>query len=169
MIASNYIGTDITGAIDLGNTANGVLMTVGADGNTIGGLSAAAGTAPGNVISGNNGDGVELLNAATTANLIRGNMIGTSTVGASLGNGGHGVFFNAGISNTLGGTDVTGGSCNNSCNIISSNALDGVFALSGTGNAIISNFISSNAGLGIDLGVDGVDTNDPGDPDTGGE
>ncbi|MBK8466695.1 MAG: hypothetical protein IPL32_12775 [Chloracidobacterium sp.] len=166
-IASNYIGTDITGTLDLGNTSNGVLITVGASSNNIGGLSAAAGTAPGNVISGNNGDGVELLNVSTTANLIRGNMIGTSSTGAGLGNGGHGVFFNAGISNTLGGTDVTGGICNNSCNIIGSNALDGVFALSGTGNAIKSNFIRSNGGLGIDLGVDGVTANDTDDPDPG--
>jgi len=167
LVASNYVGTDVSGTLDLGNTNNGVLLTVGAASNNIGGISAAAGTAPGNVISGNNGDGVELLNAATNGNLIRGNMIGTSVSGAALGNGGHGVFFNAGISNTLGGTDVTGGICNNSCNIISSNALDGVFALSGTGNAIKGNFIRSNGGLGIDLGVDGVTVNDTDDPDSG--
>ena len=48
-ILGNFIGTDVTGSVDLGNTNEGVRIQTGADSNVIGGT--AAGT--GNVISGN--------------------------------------------------------------------------------------------------------------------
>ena len=39
--------------------------------------------------------------------------------------------------------------------------------LAGTGNAILTNYITANGGLGIDLGATGVTANDVGDGDTG--
>ena len=52
-------------------------------------------------------------------------------------------------------------------NIIFNNGGDGIFVSNGTGNTILINDISGNAGLGIDLGGDGVTANDDDDPDTG--
>ncbi len=94
-IAMNYIGTDVTGTIGLGNGGNGILVTAGATGNMIGG-QATGGNDPtaavfvrppqGNLISGNGGDGV-LINDAATQNQLSGNFIGTTASGVSaLGN-----------------------------------------------------------------------------------
>jgi hypothetical protein len=70
--------------------------------------------------------------------------------------------------NTLGGSAPGAG------NVIASNGDDGILVVSGTGNAILSNFIFSNDGLGIDLDEDGdaatddgVTPNDSGDGDPG--
>ena len=52
-VQGNYIGTDITGMQAIGNTY-GIQTTS----NTIGGSSAAPGTPPGNVISGNTNSGM---------------------------------------------------------------------------------------------------------------
>jgi flagellar hook assembly protein FlgD len=52
-------------------------------------------------------------------------------------------------------------------NVIAYNTGDGVFIEQGNGNGILSNIIHSNSGLGIDLGTNGVTSNDDGDPDTG--
>jgi hypothetical protein len=52
-------------------------------------------------------------------------------------------------------------------NVLAFNGGRGVFVESGTGNAILGNTISFNAGLGIDLAPLGVTPNDVGDPDVG--
>jgi titin len=56
-IEGNFIGTDITGAADLGNSGNGVVL-LGVVNNVVGGTTAAAR----NVISGNNNSGVSISN-----------------------------------------------------------------------------------------------------------
>jgi hypothetical protein len=85
-IAMNYIGTDATGGVDLGNGANGILMTAGASGNLIGG-SVSGGNDPtggvfvrppqGNLISGNDANGV-FIRGLATQNTLSGNFIGTA-------------------------------------------------------------------------------------------
>ncbi len=115
-IAQNYIGTDITGTVDLGNAANGVLLTAAAKNNMIGGI-ATDGNDPtgavyiqpalGNVISGNNADGV-LINKKSTGNHVSGNFVGTDNTGiAALGNGGDGVAIVGANSNFLIGCSFT--------------------------------------------------------------
>jgi len=156
-IQGNYIGTDVSGTADLGNTAEGVSI-LGAPSNTIGGTSAGGR----NVISGNDGHGVSIAGSAP-GNKIQGNYIGTDLTGTlDLGNTSNGVYiWNDANDNTIGGA-LTG-----SGNTIAFNGGDGVHVESGTGNLIDPNSIHSNAGLGIDLGGDGVDTNDPLDADVG--
>jgi parallel beta-helix repeat protein len=61
---------------------------------------------------------------------------------------------------TVGGPAAAG-------NVIRSNAGDGVYVQSGTGNRILQNCIYGNDGLGIDLGSNEVTPNDPGDGDEG--
>ena len=88
LVDGDYIGTDLTGMIALANNSGpdqtpysgGVLIGGGSAGNTIGGLTAIAGTGAGNVISGNGSSGVAL-EYAGSGNLIVGNLIGTDATG----------------------------------------------------------------------------------------
>ena len=161
-VVGNFIGTDVSGTLDLGNTANGISTT----GNSL----TIGGSTPGdvNLISGNNGDGIAFSNS--NSDLVLGNLIGTKANGTSaLGNGGNGISFTGAGSgfNTIGGTQPGDG------NTIAFNGGDGVQlpATVGFGNAIRGNSIFSNGTtslhLGIDLGADGVTPNDAKDPDTG--
>jgi hypothetical protein len=159
-VQGNFIGTDVTGTKLLGNTNSGVVIN-GASSNTIGGTTAAAR----NVISGNR-EGIFLVE--TTANVVQGNFIGTDVSGTrDLGNTQDGVvFYLAASGNTIGGTASGAG------NTIAFNGRVGVLALpqggaSTTGNTIRGNALFANASLGIDLGLDGVTPNDPGDGDGG--
>ena len=65
------------------------------------------------------------------------------------------------MNNTIGGTQNEAG------NNIAFNGGPGVAVSSGNGNVVRGNSIFSNAGLGIDLGTDGVTANDVNDGDTG--
>ena len=159
-IHGNYVGTDITGMLALGNTDNGVTLEIGSASNQIGGSSAGEG----NLISANT-VGVLLQDIATTGNFIRGNLIGTNKGGsAGLGNSLHGIQLSSGASaNTIGGT-ATG-----SRNTIAFNVGAGVSinSASSLGNSILGNLLHSQGGPGINLGIAGVNTNDAGDADSG--
>jgi len=87
-VQGNYIGTDASGAQDLGNTRSGVHIDF-ASNNTVGGTVSAAR----NIISGNGGDGVQILGNASidsaTDNRILGNSIFSNTnLGIDLGGDG---------------------------------------------------------------------------------
>src|SRR5215210_4238566 len=156
-VEGNYIGTDATGTQDLGNF-DGVGISPAPD-NTIGGTSAGAG----NVISGNDGFGVDIGNSGATGDKVEGNFIGTTANGIDpLGNGFHGV----GIYSV--GDSTVGGTTSGAENVIAFNGGDGIkLGTCGPSNGILSNSIFSNAGLGIDLDSPGVNPNDVGDGDTG--
>ena len=169
VVQGNFIGTDRDGAAAVPN-GTGVIIN-GSANNTIGGTSADAR----NIISGNNVDGLTILLAGATGNLVQGNYIGTEVDGATArGNGSLGVHIrsNAGA-NTIGGPATAPG-CAAPCNIIGFNGTHGVQVLgSGTvDNTIEGNSIHSNTELGINLAGGtqnsfSVTTNDPGDGDTG--
>jgi hypothetical protein len=114
-VSMNYIGTDATGTVDLGNAASGVLITHASKRNLIGG-EVTGGNDPtaddpvfvqpplGNVISGNDGDGV-LISNKSTKNQLSGNFIGTEQSGnAALGNSGNGVSIIGANKNSILGT-----------------------------------------------------------------
>lgn len=129
-IENNYIGTDITGTIAMGNGENGVLVEN--DGNNIGDVMAK-----GNVISANGENGVFFSSGGK--NYVQGNLIGTDVTGtAKLGNGQAGV---------LGTTDMIqiGGTTSDYRNIISGNGSDGV-RLEGWTCQVQGNYI------GVDIG-----------------
>ncbi len=82
VVLGNFIGTDVNGTAALGNTRDGVVIIAGATANTIGGT--VSGSA--NVISGNLGAGVHLLNYMTyitSGNVVLGNLIGTDAHGTA--------------------------------------------------------------------------------------
>jgi hypothetical protein len=163
LVEGNFIGTDASGTVALGNQGNGVDVARGAENNIIGGTTPGLG----NVISGNGGlidrfsqAGVQLSAfvgfGPDTGNVVEGNKIGTDASGTSaLGNLNQGIAIQAGTSNnTVGGTAGAG-------NLISGNTTDGVL-LSGsgtTGNQVLANFIGTTAdgSAALGNGLYGVD------------
>jgi len=100
IVAGNFIGTDATGKVVLGNGGGGVLLNNGAQGNTIGGGLPAAR----NVISGNHGSGVVVTGSGTSNNVVAGNSIGLALDGSPLGNALHGVVISSFAQGNLVGT-----------------------------------------------------------------
>jgi hypothetical protein len=85
IVQGNYIGTDTSGVLDLGNSNAGVVVSGGAGNNQIGGTGAGEG----NVIAFNNDIGVEVRDFATVNNAILGNSIYSNTLlGIDLGGDG---------------------------------------------------------------------------------
>jgi VCBS repeat-containing protein len=155
-IEGNFIGTNANGTSDVGNGACGICIhSDQSTGNTIGGI----GRDKRNLISGNDGSGVEV-GGFTGENTVRGNLIGTDRTGtADVGNGIDGLAVDGSHDNVV---------LNNR---IAFNRRNGVTLFSGTGprtgNRILNNSIHDNHGMGIDLGNDGVTPNDPFDQDPG--
>jgi trimeric autotransporter adhesin len=130
VVQGNLIGLDATGTAAVGNGNSGIRLLNGLFGQTIGGASIGAR----NVISGNVGDGIELVQANTT--VIAGNYIGTNAAGtAAVGNTASGVSVQdaAGV--------VIGGNVVGARNVISGN---GQWGVEFTGNAAISGWVSGN-------------------------
>ncbi len=140
VVQGNFIGTDITGLLALGNQTNGIAIggniPAGPENILIGGTSAAAR----NVISGNLGDGINITGATDSGNVVQGNFIGTNALGtAALGNHGSGISI-ASPSNTIGGLAA------GARNVISGNATNGITLVAGANaNVIQANFIGTNA------------------------
>ncbi len=153
VIKGNYIGTNAAGTLDLGNGGDGIRIV--SSSNTI--IGGSGGQEP-NIIAGNGLDGIRV---GGDGAIIKRNYIGTNQAGDLLGNGQAGIQIIGGNNSIVGGTPA------NEQNIIANNAGDGVFVQSGTGNSVRGNSIHDNAGLGIDLGPDGVTANDSQDPDAG--
>jgi titin len=134
-LQGNTIGPDLTGTQAVGNGVGVVLQGSGA---TVGGTAAAAR----NVISGNNGDGVDVTGSS---NQVLGNDVGTDLTGTqALGDGGNGV-------SVTGGANTVGGAASAAGNVIAFNGNDGVRVDTGTGNAVLSDSIFANGNLGIEL------------------
>jgi titin len=125
LVAANLIGTSASGTSALGNGGPGVRIGGGANGNTIGGTTAAAA----NVISGNQGDGIDITDATTFGNTTEGNMIGTSKDGSdNLANMGNGIAIIDAFDNSIGGTS------SGASDVIGFNGEQGSAAVVGNGN-----------------------------------
>jgi len=150
LVTSNIIGTDDSGAIDLGNTLDGIRID-GAANNTIGGVVPEQL----NLISGNNVNGIHVVNAGTTGNKVLGNLIGTNAAGAAaLANSQNGVLIEDASNNTIGGTLAGAG------NVISGNSVVNVTisGISASGNLVQGNLIGLDKGGVVALGstTDGI-------------
>ena len=179
LVLGNYIGVDATGTNGIGNNF-GVFIDLAMN-NFIGDSTAGSR----NVISGNISEGIRVNGdialgfapEAADGNVIQQNYIGVDATGATaLGNGVASEGASSGIT-IIGASNTTIGGLNAlvAGNVIANNGLDGVTvaprAFTGAqlplNNAIQGNSIINNGALGIDLDTDGVNTNDPGDGDTG--
>ena len=172
-VINNYIGTDITGMLPLGNVHDGVYIGEGAHHNLV----------DGNLISANGFEGVCIVGYPPNgwdshSNTVSNNIIGLNINLFPLPNASDGVsigiyganqnpqFFTGGFAtwNTVGPG-----------NIIASNGRNGVLVwemndglnINADKNRITQNHIYNNNLLGIDLGDDLVTPNDATDPDKG--
>jgi len=132
-----FIGTDANGTLAQTNIFGGIHIGASSD-NLIGGTNAL----DGNLVSGNNNDGIWIEGQPGSArNQIVGNWIGTTWGGTSiLGN------LQQGIRITAGQFNIVGGGTPEARNIISGNGQSGV-AIEGatsTNNVVLGNYIGLN-------------------------
>ncbi|MCW5623605.1 MAG: DUF4347 domain-containing protein, partial [Burkholderiales bacterium] len=123
-----------------------------------------------NWIGGGTNSGIWLNSAS--GNTVQGNRIGTDQAGiANWGPQRYGIYMQAASNNLIGGTGAGQGNVVANANQRASTIDDGIAIGSGTGNTILGNVvygtIDGSGSLGIDLGGDGVTSNDAGDGDTG--
>jgi titin len=151
VVAGNYIGPDATGDVDLGNGSDGVRISLGASTNVVGTDGDGTGdAAERNVISGNNGSGVNITDVGTSGNAVAGNYIGldASTGAADLGNSLDGVRIQGGASANLVGTDGDGTADSDERNFISGNGASpghGVRIAASSSNVVAGNYIGLDA------------------------
>nr|HQU84900.1 Calx-beta domain-containing protein [Pyrinomonadaceae bacterium] len=127
-VYGNYIGTNINGTADLGNSNDGIELNGIVNSAFIGGT--LLGFNAGNLISGNGGKGVSVKDANIPA-AIRRNQIGTNAAGSSA------------IPNATGGISLTEADTDANSPIVIGSSV----------NADDGNTISGNGGDGIEVGV----------------
>ncbi len=170
-VIGNYIGTNASGAGPLPFNGIGGVQQIGvyvldSPANDIGGPGPE-----GNVISGNDWNGVYVWGPNATGNTIQGNIIGLDESGTfAVGNGADNPATRSGVTLSNAPGNLVGGSGAGEANTIAGNDAKGVIvgAPGAVDNAIVANRIHSNAGIGIDLagGAEnsfGVTSNDTGD------
>ena len=152
-VSGNYVGTDASGAVDLGNDTDAVYISTGAQNNVIGGDT------PGerNVLSGNGRSGVYITDEGTTGNVVLGNYVGVDASGAAdLGNDSNGIGLYGDAQYTIIGGDTEG-----QRNVISGNSGDGIQIGNPAVayNTIAGNYIGTDATGTARLGNDehGID------------
>jgi hypothetical protein len=145
-ILGNRIGTNLSETAAIPN---------GGDGLFIANSSASNHQIENNVISGNLGFGMRVVPGGPLGIQMSGNLIGTNAPRTGV------------LGNALGGLRIEASFANEGNDVIANNGGPGIAVVNGAGNASLHAFTYSNAGLGIDLGADGVTPNDPGDGDSG--
>jgi titin len=127
IVQGNYVGTDASGLVALGNVGNinDGAITVFSGGNTI----------TGNVVSGNTGVGILIWNAGLVGNVIENNYVGLGADGTSaVNNVDYGIYLALGSTNTL----VQG-------NVIGDDGGFGILLDAGAANATLcGNFIGTD-------------------------
>lgn len=127
VIAGNIIGLDASGTLDRGNAQHGISF-IDSPSNTIGGI----GEYERNIISGNGGDGINLVTDSYGA-LIANNYIGTDITGTrALGNTGYGIHIDG--ASDWEGKPITRIGAPTGGNVIAANASGGVFLTTGAYN-----------------------------------
>jgi CSLREA domain-containing protein len=139
-VFNNYVGTDATGAIDVGNGGSGIRL-LNAPSNTIG----TSDPDDPNVASGNAQSGVTVASSNNT--VIIGNRVGTDASGSNaLGNDFNGINVSSSSNTTIGGSTAT------SRNVVSANDGDGIVLSASSNNTVRGNRVGTKADGNGDLG-----------------
>lgn len=143
VVQSNFIGTNHDGTAAVPNNGIGVFIQSGQN-NLIGGVAASPGQAPGNIISGNAAEGIDLFGSN---NIVQGNLVGTDAAGSGpLGNAARGITVRS-------NGNRIGGSTPSERNVISANGQDGILLTSAGNNTVIEgNYIGTDVNGTADLG-----------------
>ena len=151
-VVGNFIGSDATGTIAVGNSNTGISIFNGATNNIIGtDLNGTNDALEGNLIAGNLNHGMQLWNA--NSNAIRGNSIGVNlTQTELLGSTNLGIQLGGGSS-----SNTFGGNTSQAANVIGGSNLSGINLTSaGTSNNLIyGNFIGTESTETVNLGTRG--------------
>ncbi len=140
-IVNNFIGVDASGSRRLPNENDGIYLYSGALGNQIGG----AGEFERNVISGNEGYGINIRGEGTDNNWIQGNYIGLNAAADDTISNSTGIYISSNH-NRIGGIADTEG------NIISGNEGAGIYLSLADSNEVLGNIIGTNMELDTLLG-----------------
>lgn len=179
LVQGNYIGTDSTGSRAVGNQ-NGVVLVL-ARGTTVGGATVSAR----NIISGNRGSGIVISSVQSVSSAavcvilccptpppgssadfqVLNNYIGADVAGGALPNLADGVRVDISAFSHELRNNLIGFNGGKGVSVAETSSGSGAFSAFRIG--IFDNAIFSNAGLGIDLGNNGVTANDPLDADSG--
>jgi parallel beta-helix repeat protein len=129
-IANCYLGTTLAGTAARANGGDGLLLT-----------DARYCTVTGNVLSGNAGQGLEIMGSNSIQNQVTGNMVGTNAAGtAAVGNANGVVVSNGANNNTFGGGSAA------ARNVISGNAGNGFSSTyPAAASRVNGNYIGTNA------------------------
>ncbi len=154
-IQANHIGVNHLGDEQKGNEFDGVAI-IDSSLNEIGGTNVA----DRNIISGNDGYGIVILNSKSTGNKVMGNYIGTNRNGdEALGNGLSGILISADVGLTEYASDnIIGGTGADEGNLISGNLNHGIELVNSDRNEILNNKIGVNeiGLLGLPNAVNGI-------------
>jgi parallel beta-helix repeat protein len=149
LVAGNYVGTDKTGSIDLGNRFKGIFLRDPAGTNIVGFDDTAINTNAAdfrNVSSGNGNDGIRLLNGDNQ--VLAGNYLGTDATGTfAITNVNYGIQIQGNVNNLIIGTDSDGDDDEKERNVMSGNGSGMRFlgGTTGTNNRVSGNFIGTDA------------------------
>jgi len=150
-ITGNYVGTDASGMLALGNQ-RGAGIEIWSPNNIIGGYLPGEG----NLASGNRGNGIGMVYGHAYGNLIAGNYTGTDASGtADLGNGGHGISMEGGAHNNRVEGNLSSG--NVRCGVLSGDKGSDYNVIVGNriGTDVSGTHAIPNDWLGVGIGWDG--------------
>lgn len=147
LVSGNFIGTDKTGMLPIGNQFSGIFIHQAASNNLIGtDGDGVADAAESNIISGNAvglyGSGIAING---DDNIVAGNYIGTDATGnTGLGNLRDGISLGNSASGNLIGTEGDGTADDIEGNLISGNGKTGISLIGAYANTVAGNLIGTN-------------------------
>ncbi len=146
LIQGNRIGTNAAGTVGFGASLAGVGIESSA-GITVGGDVAGARNLISGVAQTSSYAGVAIRTGTSTANAVRGNLVGTDAAGTAAIPNYRGIMIRDADGNTIGGAPAPalGAPCTPPCNVISGSTLSGVvISGSASSNLVIGNFVGTD-------------------------